>query len=200
MYHAVQVSKGVAEGPTTSHIARVIATLSPDARDGVAYLSPFLAHNLGLQLHLEQFLSPDDGATSQSGQNSETDDRLESNARGSTSGSAGMGEDHSPEQLFGGGRKVRVAPLEALAQQAGFGALLQPGRIPGLSSFDCIIVHCSANNFTLGDASMIAFQVSMSVKVTGKSHVSPLSTKSSLQPLREIAELCQGQVVACHFA
>ena len=123
----VQVSKDTAEGPEKIHIARVIASLSPDARDGVAYLSPFLAHNLGLQLHLEQFLSPDDGPTAQSGQDSETDDRLESNARASTSDSAGLGGKHSPQQLFQGGRKVRVTPLDALTKQEGYGAILQPG-------------------------------------------------------------------------
>ena len=138
----VQISKGSAEGPPRSHIARVIATLSPVTRDGVAYLSPFLAHNLGLQLHLEQFLSPDDGPTAQSGQDSETLDRMESNARASTSGSTGLGDEFSPEQLLGGGQKVRVTPLEALAKQAGFGALLQPGSIPPFSQFDCISIHC----------------------------------------------------------
>jgi len=101
-------------------------------KDGVAYLSPFLAHNLGLQLHLEAFLSAELPTEPSSSQDLEANDRMDSNSRASTSGSASMGGGHSPQQQVGV-RKVKVAPLDNPARREGFGSVLQPGQIPVLS-------------------------------------------------------------------
>jgi hypothetical protein len=121
----MQVSSGP-QPSGRSHIARVIAASTPDMKDGVAYLSPFLAQNLDLQLHLEAFLSAEALTESSSSKEHAADDRLDSHSRASVSGCTDLGEGPSLRPLSA--QKVRITPLDARAHQEGFGSVLQPGQ------------------------------------------------------------------------
>lgn len=106
----VQISCGLAPD-STWHIARLMATHDGDCKDHTAYLSPSLAFNLGLQLHLVNIMEAESLPVPEpSGNQADTLDIRSSPSGGGTSS------------------RVQISRLEVPTDKEGYLALKQPGK------------------------------------------------------------------------
>ena len=109
------------------HVGRLVATNNPSCEDSVAYLSPILAFNLGIQQDLEAYMAqaprhPREDSLTSPDQNPEEGNDV---------------EEQSDTEGKGSQQRVQITHLSEPVSKEGFGVMLQPGKLQTFASAQC---------------------------------------------------------------